>query len=285
MIRIIVALIAFAVTASGADAACSPGRFEDDLLRAWPRAQTVRAPRTPLSASEALCVQNTLVDWLRGSQGDPVGWKLGLTSAAARRQFGVERPVAGRLLERMLRPEGASFSPDYAGRPIIEADMLVIVKDEWINDARTPMEVALHLLTLRPFIEVADLVLAEGEKLTAETIIAINVGARYGVYGREIAVEPTHAFVDALARMTVTLTEGIRTEVARAPGSAILDHPFNAVIELAAQLYERGDRLSAGDVISLGSFGAPAVPRRGQNYTARYEGLPGGPLSVAVAFR
>ena len=252
-------------------------------MRAWSDKRTLRAPQPPLSMAEALCIQDAVVDFQRAQAGDPVGGKLGLTSAAMRKQLGVDRPVAGRLLARMLVPEGKGFPHDFGARPILEADMLVTVKDEWINDARTPQEVALHLLTLRPFIELPDLMLAEGEKLTAETVIAINVGARHGVYGREISVLPTRAFVDSLATMQVTLTEGLRTEIARAPGAAILDHPFNAVVELAAQLYERGERLAAGDIVSLGSFGPPAVPRRGQTYTARYEGIAGvGPLQVAV---
>jgi len=285
MIRILAVFLVLAASAADAAAPCASGRWDDDLIRAWPRAQTIRAPQPPLTMTEAICVQNQLVEWLRGTQGEAVGWKLGLTAAAARRQFGVNRPVAGRLLERMLVPEGRSFSPDYAARPILEADMLALVRDEWINDARTPMEVAVHLRTLRPFIEIADVVFAEGEKLTAESIIAVNVGARYGVFGPDISVYQTREFVDALATMTVTLHEGTR-EVARAPGSALLDHPFNAIIELVAQLYERGERLSAGDLVSLGSFGAPATPRRGQTYTARYIGLPlERPVTVKVDFR
>jgi 2-keto-4-pentenoate hydratase len=272
--------------ASGRAAAgpCSLHGYGIEIARAWSDRRTLLAPKPPLSMSEALCIQEALVEFQRGQLGDPIGWKLGLTSAAMRRQLGIDRPIAGRLLSRMLQPEGASFRSDFGARPAVEADMLVTVKDEWVNDARTPMDVALHLLTMRPFIELPDLMLAEGQPFTAETAAAVNVGARHGVYGREISVFPTREFVDSLAKMQVTLSEGTRNVIGKAPGAAILDHPFNAVIELASQLYDRGERLSAGDMISLGSFGPPGTPRRGQTYTARYDGIAGGgPIQVSVA--
>ncbi len=264
---------------------CSRQGYGEDVIRAWADRRTLRAPDPALTMEEAICIQDAFVDALRGQAGDPVGWKLGLTSAAMRQQLGVDRPVAGRLLERMLSPEGRSFSHDFGALPIVEADMLVTVRDEWVNDARTPNDVALHLWSLRPFLELPDLMLAEGEPITAETAVAINVGARYGVYGPEIAMDWSRDGIAALARMQVTLTEGLRREVSRAPGSAILGHPLNAVVELVRQLGERGERLRAGDIVSLGSFGAPAVPDRGETYTARYEGVPGaGRLQVSVAF-
>jgi 2-keto-4-pentenoate hydratase len=43
-------------------------------------------------------------------------------------------------------------------------------------------------------------------------------------------------------------------------------------------------KLKPGDLLSLGSFTAPMVPRAGQTVTVRYEGLPGNP-EVSVRFR
>jgi 2-keto-4-pentenoate hydratase len=57
------------------------------------------------------------------------------------------------------------------------------------------------------------------------------------------------------------------------------------VIFIAEELKRRGSALKPGDRLSLGSFGRPLVPQAGQKLTARYEGLPSGPLSVSVSFR
>ncbi|HEY6168678.1 MAG TPA: hypothetical protein VI454_11605, partial [Verrucomicrobiae bacterium] len=45
-----------------------------------------------------------------------------------------------------------------------------------------------------------------------------------------------------------------------------------------------GEKLKAGDLISLGSFARPEPPKAGQTVTVRYDGLPGDPLAVSVSF-
>jgi len=70
-------------------------------------------------------------------------------------------------------------------------------------------------------------------------------------------------------------------ELARAPGSAILGHPLNAVTWLARDLASHGKALKAGDLVSLGSFAQPQPPQAGHIITVRYDGLPGAePVSV-----
>jgi 2-keto-4-pentenoate hydratase len=80
------------------------------------------------------------------------------------------------------------------------------------------------------------------------------------------------------------VTDGKGQEVASAKGSAILDHPLNAVLWLVQDLARSGVKLKAGDVLSLGSFTAPQRPRPGLAVTVRYLGLPGDP-AVSVRFR
>ena len=134
-----------------------------------------------------------------------------------------------------------------------------------------------------PFIELPDLVVAKGEKLTAPLVVAINVGARLGILGKGIPVEPTEEFAARLAAMQVRMTDGEDRVLASAKGSAILGHPLNAVLWLVRDLEKSGERLKAGDVLSLGSFSPPMTPRRGLTVTVRYEGLPGNP-EVSVRF-
>jgi len=87
-----------------------------------------------------------------------------------------------------------------------------------------------------------------------------------------------------LAAMTVTLSDDTR-ELARAPGSALLGHPLNALAWLVADLRAQGRRLRAGEHVSLGGF-SPALPvQAGRSYTATYSGLGAQPISVTVRIR
>jgi 2-keto-4-pentenoate hydratase len=74
-------------------------------------------------------------------------------------------------------------------------------------------------------------------------------------------------------------------ELARAPGTALLGHPLNVLPWLAQDLAARGQRLRAGDLVSLGGF-SPALPTEpGRTYTVRYENLLAQPVSVSVRTR
>lgn len=237
----------------------------------------------PADRAEAACLRDALILALRRDAGfgRVVGYKVGLTSRVMQQRLGIDHPVWGILLAGMLLPDGARVPPDYATRPMVEADLLVTVADEGINQARTPAEVAAHLADLRPFIELASFGVAEGEPLSETTIVAINVGARLGVVGK--AVPMTRTLAEALPGMTVTMTgpEGVLLQV---PGAAILGDPLQAVVWLVQALKAEGRSLRTGDVISLGSFGPPQVPQAGATFAVTYGSLPGGDLKVRVTF-
>ena len=75
--------------------------------------------------------------------------------------------------------------------------MPLVVKDEGINQARTPEQALQHISGMRPFIELPDLALAPSEKLDGTQLAAINVAARLGVAGEEV---PLQATPDSLSR-------------------------------------------------------------------------------------
>src|SRR5213075_2754177 len=106
-------------------------------------------------------------------------------------------------------------------------DLIVVVKDADINQARTPMDVAKHLSEIVAFIELPDRIVAETEKVDGNLITAVNSSARLGVLGQRAKIEPTPAFLSALEKMTVTALDQSGVELARAKGDALLGHPLN----------------------------------------------------------
>ncbi len=239
----------------------------------------------PLTLAAAACVRERLVGILQTDRGRVAGYKAALTNPALQKRFGADSPVRGTLLSRMLVMESAfPVNVNYGARPVIEADLLVEVGDDAINEARTPLQALAGLSRVMPFIELADLVMADGETVNAAVITAINAGARSGIFGQGITVEPTARFADALRDMRVIMTDDKGNELANAPGSAILGHPLNAVLWLIDDIRRSGGRLRVGDRLSLGSFSAPLAPRPAMRVKVRYAGLPGDP-QINVRFK
>ena len=264
------------VCAASRAAACPEGSEVDALAESWLAGEPAQAIMAGASVGDAMCAQGMLIERLVDTLGPPVGYKAGLTSPATQERFGVSSPLHGVLLRDMMLDDDAIVPTDFGARGIVEADLVVVVGDAGINQATTPEEVLAHLSAIRPFIELADVVVAEGQPLDASVITAIDVGARLGVLGAEI--EPTPEMADALGSMTVRLSNEAGETLSEAPGSAVLGHPLNAVTFLT----DAGIELQPGDLISVGSFGPPQQPAPG-SLTATYDGLPGSP-TVSVTF-
>lgn len=280
-----IAALVGTTTAAAQGRPCGPVDHARAIHQAWLKKTPAASPGRELAMDEAICHQRRLVQLMSQTQGARAGYKVGLTSQAAQQALGVSTPVVGVMLQKMFLSDGTRLRTQYAARPIVEADLVVVVDDGAINDAKTPAEVARHLRALHPFIELPDLVVAEGQPLTGAVVVAIDVGARLGVLGKAVKMRSDAEFVDALAKMMVKLSDDQGRELSAAPGAAILGHPLNAVIVLAEELKRRGEKLKPGDKISLGSFGRPVPPPRGRTLTASYAGLPTGPMSVSVTFR
>jgi 2-keto-4-pentenoate hydratase len=283
MRRLVLATALLLPLATPALAACPPA----EAVQALARNLLANTPSQPLAGMTGLadgqCAQDRLVPLLSAEWGRVVGYKVGLTNPAAQQRFGVSHPVTGRIYEATVRARsGAEIPARFGAIPTVEADLMVRVRDEAINQARTHLDVLRNIDLVIPFIEMPDLVLAQG--MDGPNLLAINVGARLGVLGEAIPVQVTEEFAARLGTMTVVMDNGER-ELARAPGTALLGHPLNVIPWLAQDLASRGQRMRAGELISLGGFSAALPTEPGRTYTVRYENLLAQPVSVSVRTR
>ena len=287
MVRSLTATLLFTATLQ-ALAACPPQASVEQLSRDWAAMTPSKAIDKDGSMDDAICARKMLVAELAKTQGRIVGYKAGLTNKAVQQRFGYDAPVLGVLFEKMLLNDGAEVPAKFGARAVFEADLVVEVKDEGINLAKTPQEVLAHISRIYPFIELPDLVLDPSVPLNGPAITAINVGARLGVLGKPIAADAAH--LEPLAKMSVVLRDESEVsgaggkELGRGPGAAILDHPLNAVIWIAQDLAKSGNKLRSGDLLSLGSFSPLVPPKPGMAIRVSYEGFPGTP-SVGVRFK
>jgi 2-keto-4-pentenoate hydratase len=279
------ALVTLLFLATGAARAACPDAGEvDAFVKDFESAHPSRGLPSVQNMEDARCAQAAVVRKLTASLGPVAGYKAGLTNPAMQKRLGVDQPVSGVLLKGMLLPDGSEFKVASAARPLYEADFIMVVKDgKALARARSLQEAAQSIAYVVPFIELPDLMLDPSVKLTGPGLVAINAGARYGVLGTPIAMQVDDGFIQSLATMTVVLLEDGH-ELAKGPGSAILDNPLNSAMWLARDLAGAGIELKAGDMLSLGSFLPAQPPKAGTKGTARYVGLPGDP-TVSVTFR
>ena len=279
--RTLLLAAAASLTLTGTALAACPA---DGAIEALSRSLLSNTPSPPFAGMTSLedgqCAQDKLIAIMVRHWGRPVGYKVGLTNPTAQQRFGVAHPVTGTIYEGTVRlRSGAEVPARFGAVPTVEADLMVRVRDEAINQARSHLDVLRSIDLVIPFIEMPDLVLASG--MDGPNLLAINVGARLGILGEAIPVQVTEEFAARLASMTVVLANDQR-ELARAPGTALLGHPLNVIPWLAQDLARRGERLRVGEYISLGGF-SPALPTEaGRTYTVRYEGLLAAPVSVTV---
>jgi 2-keto-4-pentenoate hydratase len=219
-----------------AGAFCPSAERVNTILRFQDAKEPIRGLRTDLSMADGECGRKRLTERIEAVDNRIVGYKAGLTSRAAQERMGVTSPVRGVLFEKMLLKDGAEVPAKFGARPVYEADLLVVVKDAAIQQAKTQLDVLRSLSLVMPFIELPDLVVAEGEKLSAPLIVSLNVGARLGVAGKGIPVQATPEFATALAAMRVVVVGQNGVEIASARGAAILDNPLNAVLWLVQDL-------------------------------------------------
>ncbi|MBI5909557.1 MAG: fumarylacetoacetate hydrolase [Betaproteobacteria bacterium] len=279
-----IAAITLGMSALSVRAAC-PSDTDAALMAArFANLQPVPNPPADMSMADAVCGRDKFTLFLGQNYGKVVGYKAGLTNPAVQKRFNFPNPVRGTLFEKMLLKDGVEVPAKFGARPLFEADMVMEVRDAGINMATTPLEALRHISRIYPFIELPDLVVEDPSKITGPNIVYSNVGARLGVLGKPFAVKATPQLVEALANMTVRLTDQDGKELEAGKGNAILGQPLNAVLWLVKDLKASGIAMKKGDLLSLGSFSRLLPPKPGTGAKVTYEGLPGNP-SVSVRFK
>src|SRR6185503_246284 len=109
----------------------------------------------------------------------------------------------------------SKVSAAYGTRPILEADLIVRVKDEGINDADNLQMAARHLSEVIAFIELADTTLATNPPIDSGALVSSNVGARLGILGEARKFESSEEFINAFGKMQMVLKE--KKELSRVP--------------------------------------------------------------------
>jgi len=266
----------------GVSAAGTGAELAEQFLKKTP----VTAVDQKMSLRDAEKAQEEFIGVISREFGQPVGYKAGLTNPNVQKAFGLTEPVRGTLLRKMLLPSGAVIPADFGAVPVSEGDLIVRVGNGAVNQAKTPEDALKSLDAVIPFIELPDMVFDKNVKPTGAAIIAINVGARYGVMGDPIPLSAAPEWQDRLKNFTLQISDDKGAFLAEGKGNALLGDPLAVVIWLKNSLIAQGKKLNKGDLLSLGTITRPMPARAGTGIKAKYIGLdPKGPVEISVSFK
>jgi 2-keto-4-pentenoate hydratase len=200
-----------------------------------------------------------------------VGWKLGYTSIAMRRQMGVDAPNYGPLTDVMLLPSGALL-PAGALQPRVEPEIGLRIGRR-LSGPTSMDDVLAGCTSAVACLEVVDSVWAS-YRFTLEDNTANGSSAGWVVTGPELPLDDLPGIAVELAM------EGER--VAASVGAAAGGHPAAGVAWLAEQLGERELALEPGDLVITGGLTAAEPLVTGGRCTATFSWPGAGAAGVTV---
>ncbi|MCF3933680.1 hypothetical protein L1787_09670 [Acuticoccus sp. M5D2P5] len=282
---VIATVLALAVTPAAAQSSCGvfdfAGPYADAYFKAAPYPEGAKAAEMIRTIPDGACHQDRLLPLLSETLGPVIGYKAAATSPGAQKQLGLDGPVLGVLFQDQMRRSGATVKIAEGARMIFELDLLVRVKSDAINQAKTPEEALAALDAVIPFIELGDLMTPKGVEVKGPLLLAMNAGSRAGVMGEPVPIDGMTA--DDLLAIKGRLSRG-GTLLAEADASNLLGHPLEAVLWIVKAANARGMPLKAGDLLSLGSMGRFQMAAPGL-IEAVYDGLGEGPVGVSLTLQ
>lgn len=254
-------------------------RHAAEMLVAEHKANTQFRPfdraQGPATIADAYDIQRQFVGLLRAEHGDPIGYKVGLTSEPMQKFCGIDHPIAGVVLAKREHRSGATIRRAAFGRLGLEFEIAVSIKSDVPANA-TPMTaemIAPYIGGVCAAIELVDDRAADYTGLDVLALLADN-SWNGGIVLSELV---TH-WPDLANVLGKATQDG--AAIGEGHGRDILGHPFNSVAWLAAHLAAWGESLKAGQIVMTGSVMKTIFPTEDAAYGFSLDGI--GDVSVTV---
>ncbi len=206
----------------------------------------------PMNDAEGHQVQTALA---RIARQDTAGWKIAATSKAGQQHINVSGPLAGRILAKFVRPDGAELDLSSNRMRVMEAEFVFRF---WKNipvqqDPYSPAEVLEAVDQLQLGIEIPDSRYIDFTQVDAPQLLADNACASWMILGPEVNVEWRGR---DLAEHEVRVTKN-GGEVAVGRGRNVLEGPLKALTWLVNDLRRRGQMLYRHQFVTTGTCVTP----------------------------
>lgn len=192
-----------------------------------------------------------------------VGWKVGCTSAAIRRQFGLSQPISGRLLEPDIFKDGARLSSSAYVDCAVEPELVFRLASDLEGEV-DDQEIIQAIAGVAAGIELHNYRFWYGKPTSQELVSSNGIHAGL-VVGAE---HPFPSNWDIDSEVVSVLVNG---EV-KASGkcSEIMGGPLRSMQWLAKHAAARGERLRAGELVIPGSAVELVRVTAGDSIEARF---------------
>lgn len=196
-----------------------------------------------------------------------IGYKVGLTSPAVQRQFGVSQPDFGTVFAAGCYGSGEPISLTSLLQPRIEAEVAFVLGRD-INEPNASIADLVRAIDFAiAAVEVVDSRIADWD-ITITDTVADNASSGAVVLG---TVPISLRGLDLAGIGMVIETDGDQVSVGM--GAACMGSPLIAAAWLVREMSRRGHTLPAGSLILSGALG-PMVTVDGTGcYTARLDGV------------
>jgi len=210
---------------------------------------------------------------LREQAGEKVNaWKMGLTSAAKRKQIKIDSPIYGVLTDRMQLPDGGTMPLAGTIHPKIEPEIAFILK-KGLSGNPSREEAAASIGAVHTALEILDSRYMGFKDFLLPDVVADNGSSSHYVLSRD-SVPPEGLALDKL-QMRFFVNE---REVGNAESSEISGHPVESLVQLCQLLSLRGEGLPAGAIVLAGAATAAVLLQPGHYVRLETERLP--PVSI-----
>jgi 2-oxo-3-hexenedioate decarboxylase len=226
-----------------------------------------------MSLDDAYAVQRAGQKMRERMGAELVGWKMGLTSEAKRKQMSLDSAIFGYLHDKG-EVSGASLSLQGLIHPKIEPEIGFRMKHDLRG--RVSLEEAIAAIgSVCAAFEIIDSRYVGFKYFSLPDVVADNCSAALYKFG------PEEAKVSAIAldRLKMELVVN-GTVVESALSSEISGHPAQSIVQLAAMLDAHGEGLKAGQLVLAGAATPAFALERGQKIELRVDGLPPAQLVI-----
>ncbi|MGW8531051.1 2-keto-4-pentenoate hydratase [Nocardiopsis sp. NPDC055824] len=253
-----------------------------DRARALHEARRTRKPVPPftdadpaLGEAEGYETQAELLELLLADGDEVIGYKVGLTSAPARKLLGIDSPDHGPLLASAVYRDGGTLPLDRFIAPKIEAEIALRLGSPLKGPGVTVEQAREAVSEVRAGVEIVDSRIEDWRIRIADTVSDL---ASTGAIAVSDTAVPLEGFEPRLVGMVLSRNgEVVDTGV----GAAALGDPVAVLAWLANSLAGSGRGLEPGQLVLTGALHTPIALEAGDVFTAEFDRL--GSLTLRVA--
>jgi len=229
-----------------------------------------------LNITDAYAIQEEGIRFRQENGEVTVGMKMGLTSAAKRKQMNLESPLYGVLTDKMQVANDGVISLNGQIHPKIEPEIAFFIAKD-LKGKVSEEEVLAACSGVCVALEVLDSRYTQFKYFSMEDVISDNSSSSMFILGEKISDFKNINLSDLQMKMKIN-----GELVQEGNSNAISGNPVLSVVQLCELLAEREQYLRRGQVVLAGAATAAVALEKGMTITLEVQDLSNLPVSVTV---